>query len=211
MLRKSLIPLALTCLALVAAPALAEQEIIYFNNGTTMRIESHAIEEDTVTVNLGEDSIMSFPLDQIEKIESADGTIATPRQDVNRMLPRSGGATIQGTRPSRLRRGGWEGANNETDTGDIAVDKHGVSVVRPFPVGSPSNKRQFGVAGRRELRNQSPSRNSGNGSVVGTSRLGSRYVLPPKMKGGRERQPVGLAAGISPKTKPKTDNGDEKQ
>jgi hypothetical protein len=203
MLRKSLIPLALAAVALCAAPALAqEQEVIYFTNGTTMTVESHTIEDGMVQVNLGGQSYMAFPMHQIDKIETAQGEVAIPREGANRMVPSPSNAGVQrGVQPGHVRRGHWTGVEAQSSE-DVDVDDKGVAVFRPFGTDAAANKRQFGVAGRRELRNTSPSRNPDDG-FVGTSRVGARYVLPPKMQGGRTRQPTGLAKGSSVKTNKK--------
>ncbi len=204
MLRKSLIPLALGLMALVAAPALAEgREVVYFTNGTTMTVDSHSIEEDQILVDLGGGSYMAFPSYQIDKIETATGEIAIARDGVaNRMVPNR--STNQSGRvPSRKIRGSWEGVNHGLTNEAVTVDKRGVTVYRPF-VNGPANKAQFGVSGRRELRNMPPARSSQNGELIGTSRFGTRNVMPPKGKGALKRTLVGFAQG--PKHSKKDDD-----
>jgi len=208
--RKSLILFGLAFLALVAAPAGAqEQEVIYFTNGTTMTIESHSIEDGMVQVGLGGQSFLAFPVEKVERIETAAGEVAIPREESNRMVPSPQQVGIvRGEVPGYKRRGQWEGPIGGRSSENVDVDAKGVAVFRPFPADAPAHKRQFGVAGRRELRNMRPANNSTDG-VIGTAPLGTRYVLPSNAPGtgGQRRQPVGLQMGSTSKSKKSKDNG----
>jgi len=209
MSRKSLILFGLVFVALVAAPAGAqEQEVIYFTNGTTMTVESHSIEDGMVQVGLGGQSFLAFPLEKVERIETATGEVAIPRETSNRMVPSPQHAGIvRGEVPGYKRRGQWEGPVNAGSAQSVDVDEKGMTVFRPFPVDAPAHKRQFGVTGRRELRNMNPSRSSSDG-VIGTAPLGTRYVLPSKTPGtgNQKRQPVALQMGSSSKSKRSNNN-----
>ncbi len=56
--------------ALVVSPALAD-EVVYFTNGTYLLVTSHTIEKEMISVDLGGSSKMAFPLQMVDKIESA--------------------------------------------------------------------------------------------------------------------------------------------
>jgi hypothetical protein len=197
MTRKSLILIAVGLVATVL-PALAEQaEVVYFTNGTTMAVDSHAVEEDQIVVSLDGQSYMAFPLNQIEKIETAHGSIAIKQDGVaNRIIPSQG----QGTPNRRMDRGAWEApikVNPNEAGSSVDVDNKGMAVFRPYPNGAP-NKARFGVTGRRELRNQVPSRRRADGPI-GTTQIGARYVMPPRQKGAPKQQPIGLSEGTAQK------------
>ena len=59
---------------LIAAPAMAD-EIIYFTNGTTLPITSHTVEKDMISVELGANSKMGFPVSMVDKIESSGQSV----------------------------------------------------------------------------------------------------------------------------------------
>ena len=207
MSRKLLIPLVLAG-ALAAAPTLAE-EIVHFTNGTTMVIESHSIEEGTVQVNLGGEGFLAFPLEQIEKIETATGEAPLPRPGANRMVnrPRATAGVVRGTQPSRLRRGQWQTPTKEAGRDPVAVDRSGVAVYRPYGKDAPANKRGIGLTGRRELRNRPPSNTSTANEMAGTTRVGARHVLPPGGGGDpKKAEPVGATMSGSRSSKSKKKN-----
>jgi hypothetical protein len=187
--RKLLTTIGLTFLAAAAGPTLA-QEVVYFTNGTTLAVEAHEFEEGRVRVKLGGQSEMAFPLDQVERIETVQGAVALPGSNPNRIVA----GAVRGEVPPHLRRGSWEGPVPGGPADDrVGVDSKGVAVYRPFGADAAPNKRQFAVTGSRHLMN-APQARSASGGVVGTSRVGGNYVLPPKMPGGRTKMPVGLSA-----------------
>lgn len=179
--------------ALVAAPALAE-EIVHFTNGTTMAIESHSIEDGNVRVNLGGQGFLAFPLEQIEKIETAQGDAPLPRPNANQIVnrPKATAGVISGSRPSRVRRGQYQTPTAEPDRDPTSVDRNGLAVYRPFGKNAPPNKQGIGLTGRRELRSRQPARSSTATDMTGTTRVGARHVLPPKQTGGAKVEPVGV-------------------
>jgi hypothetical protein len=54
----------------IATPAVAD-EIVYFTNGTFLPVTSHRVEKEMISVELGGNSRMGFPLYMVDKIESA--------------------------------------------------------------------------------------------------------------------------------------------
>lgn len=203
MSRKLLIPLVLAG-ALVAAPTLAE-EIVHFTNGTTMAIESHSIEDGAVRVHLGGEGYLAFPLEQIEKIETAEGEVPLPQPGANQMVnrPRTTAGIVHGTQPSRLRRGQWQSRTEEDERDPVSVDKNGIAVYRPFGPNAAPNKRGIGLTGRRELQNRQPARKTTATQKAGTTRVGARYVLPNNQTGDTKVQPVGVTMSGSRKSKSK--------
>jgi hypothetical protein len=67
--RRSL-PALLALSALILTPVMAD-EIVYFTNGTSLPISSHKVEKEMISVDLGADSRMGFPLYMVDKIESS--------------------------------------------------------------------------------------------------------------------------------------------
>jgi hypothetical protein len=202
MSRKLLIPLILAG-ALVAVPTLAE-EIVYFTNGTSMAIESHEIDGTNVRVNLGGQGFLAFPLEQIDKIETAEGEVPLPRPSANQIVnrPRATAGVVRGTEPSRLRRGQWRTPTREPDRDPTSVDRNGMAVYRPFGKDAPPNKQGIGLTGRRELRSRAPARGATATDMTGTTRVGERYVLPPKGTDSGKIEPVGvILSGRSSKKK----------
>jgi hypothetical protein len=206
MSRKSLIPLVLF-VALVAAPALAE-EIIHFTNGTTMAVERYIIEEDTVRVSLGGQAVMEFPLEQIEKIETARGELRLDSLGAsNQMIaaPRTQASAVTGTAPSR-RRGDSSIRPPDTVVDDNFMDvgRGGVPVYRPFGKDAAANKRGIAVTGRRELRGMTTTRVRGTGGTGATG--GGRQQLQSSAETAAfPKEPVGLEAkprSSPPKKKP---------
>ena len=57
--------------AVLLATAASADEVIYFTNGTSLPIRSHRIEKDMISVDLGTDARMGFPVYMVDKIESA--------------------------------------------------------------------------------------------------------------------------------------------
>ena len=193
MRRKSLVPLllALVMLVMVAGPALAG-EVIYFSNGTSLPVEAYSIEDGTISVLLGGQSYFAFPLDQVDRIETASGDVdlSTERQ-ANRMVPSPTTAIQTGITPARYRGGKW-GTDVPAGRGQrknvVHTDKNGLAVYRPFGANAPKNKRNFSMTGRRGLASA-----QGGGPAGTSGRAGARYVLPAGVSSGQpRRQPVGI-------------------
>jgi hypothetical protein len=70
---RSLTWLLALCVA-IATPAFAD-EIVYFTNGTFLPITSHRVEKEMVSVELGGNSRMGFPLYMVDKIESSGRSV----------------------------------------------------------------------------------------------------------------------------------------
>lgn len=190
MQHKQLLPLLLV-LAVASAPALAE-EIVYFTNGTSMPVESHSVEDGTIRLDLGDQAYVAFPVGQIDRIETADGKVRTSDSiRANRIV----GSGPAGSVPSRQRRA-WQGSSvgNRQSTGDSAggADHNGIAVYRPYANSAAANKRQFStVAGG----NRAAASSKSDSGVIGTTRVGSRFVLPTP-ESEANRTPVGVSLSV---------------
>ena len=60
--------------ALVVTPAVAD-EVVYFTNGTYLLVTTHQVEKEMISVDLGGNSKMAFPLQMVDKIESAGRSV----------------------------------------------------------------------------------------------------------------------------------------
>jgi hypothetical protein len=201
-----MIPLVLAG-ALVAAPTLAE-EIVHFTNGTTMAVESHSIEDGNVRVNLGGQGFLAFPLEQIEKIETAEGEAPLPRPSANQIVdrPKATAGIVRGTQPSRHRRGQWQTPTREADRDPVSVDRGGMAVYRPYGKDAPANKRGIGLTGRRELQNRPPARGASASENAGATRVGARHILPGNKGGDTKVEPVGVTYSGSRSSKKEKKN-----
>jgi len=187
---RSLLVSLILVIALVAAPALAG-EIVHFNNGTTMVIEEHSLQDETVRVNLGGQAFMEFPLEQIDRIETTSGQVSLSRSGANRIVPSGNAAAVGGySRPDR--RWGQSVDNQQVGDPNVGVSDNGLAVYKPFGANAADNKRNFGLTGRREAMN-APS-NTGS-AMRGTQRVGSKVVLPGNQSGApRKQMLIGLEA-----------------
>jgi hypothetical protein len=199
MTRSLLISLVLA-IALVAAPALAG-EIVHFSNGTTMVIEEHSLQDETVRVNLGGQAFMEFPLEQIDRIETTSGRVSLSRSGANRIVPSGNAAAASGySRPDR--RWGQPVDNQQVGDPNVGVSDNGLAVYKPFGANAADNKRGFGLTGRREAMNAP---NNTGSAMRGTQRVGNKIVLPGNQSGApRKQMLIGLEESptkITPKKK----------
>ena len=191
MRRKSLIILVFA-VAVVTGPALA-QEIIYFTNGTSMPVRSHEIEDNIIYVVLDGSASLAFPMDQVDRIETAEGQLfqhhESPTNQMVRPLTRAG--QVSGSLPSRMRRGQWEGTKNRRS--GVDTDALGVAVTRPAGTAWGANRRRLKNSGDRSILGQAPAADSSEG-VIGTTRYGNKFLMPSQDVRKRHT-PIGLTAG----------------
>jgi hypothetical protein len=175
------IPLLLLLLCLTG-PALAE-EVIYFTNGTSMAIRSHALQGEMIHVDLGSDSFMAFPLRMVEKIEQAGKAIALRpsfsggTNVITSRVPDPGGSyPVKGSYP------GHRGKNAEDLPRIISADEMekrggniGLEVHRPMQGHEAENRRALGVTRRGNAVGLSGG--GANGEVLGTRKLGTRNII----------------------------------
>lgn len=95
MMRRSVLVLTVALVLLGAATSVTAEEIIYFANGTSMPVQSHRVEKDMISVELGAGSRMAFPVSMVDKIEAAgrDVYLNPTYHPANQALPGSGGGS----------------------------------------------------------------------------------------------------------------------
>jgi hypothetical protein len=151
-MRKSLIWLSLVVLA-ASTPALAD-EIVYFTNGTSMVIETHAVDDTTqiLRVQLAGAGMMEFPFEQVSKIEDAQGVVSIPGQSTNVVVRGRNTHRIEASRPARHRRESWELTLASKGLSDDVTVANGLLVTRPYGNDAAPNKRKLLVTGSRGAR-----------------------------------------------------------
>lgn len=129
--------------AVFAAPIALADEVVYFTNGTFMRVLTHTVDGEMIRVTLEASASMAFPAHMVEKIESAGMRLyplsATPQANqafpgpprvaaIDAPYPVTGEAQVpkrhrnetppvaKEADPSTIYRGGW--ANKEPSSGD---------------------------------------------------------------------------------------------
>ncbi len=68
------LPWFLSVGAILVTPAVAD-EVVYFTNGTYLLVTTHQVEKEMISVDLGGNSKMAFPLQMVDKIESAGRSV----------------------------------------------------------------------------------------------------------------------------------------
>ena len=63
--------------ALGAVSSARADEVVHFTNGTSMPILGHKVEKDMISVDLGSNASMSFPLSMVESVENAGRNVLT--------------------------------------------------------------------------------------------------------------------------------------
>jgi hypothetical protein len=181
MVRKRLIPILFAVLA-AAGPALAD-EVVHFTNGTVMPILLHEVDGDMIIVVLEGRAEMAFPLEQIERIEDAEGQVVRPGSMPKNRVVSSGATPVQGLKPTVYRREKWDVGGDENL--DVQRTPGGVATL-PLMAGSSVR-----VTGRQELAGRPAARTADDGNVIGAVPYGIGYRVPFRgTKSGR--MPVGL-------------------
>jgi hypothetical protein len=93
----------LACLAL--GPAILADDVVHFQNGTFMKVQSYTLEGDTIKVTLGPGASMSFPKNLVESIERAGRTVYPQAGSAPANVVVSGSAGGQVTSSQYLQRG----------------------------------------------------------------------------------------------------------
>lgn len=173
----------------LAAAAVRADEIVYFTNGTYMRIQTHEVQGDMVRVRLDGSASLAFPSRQVEKIEGAYGVVygGTRSQiHANQALPSSMVTSAEtaypvGVNPALASRGRADAPPPPTDR---YVPPAGNTVSNVYLDGSIMGSRREGPAGAKQL---------GGHSVIDPGKTpGQRSTFRPspfQMKPGLERNP----------------------
>ena len=171
--------------AIVLVGPAAAEEIIYFTNGSEMVVVSHTVEDGMIKVDLGNDSEMAFPLEQVDRIEAADtGMVIDTDSISNRIVSPANTRPVQGSVPSRY---ADRKRTSAPRTNDVDVDENGVAVWRPFANSKHPGKRKIGAAGNSRVFMP-------NGD--GERRVGTRTVITP---GGNSTSRRPTPVGLTPK------------
>jgi len=200
---------------LIVTPAVAD-EIVYFSNGTSLPISSHRVEKDMISVELGADSRMGFPLYMVDKIESSGQSVYLNPvyHPANQAVAGAAGAqspgaaattiTGAGSVPSRFRSpaGGNEG---RAPQGNLAVGDQATGTARfPTKVGNRAFLRDSlqrnGLPMPLALPNQTVGNKPGGGPVRFDVQRGgvqqqqqqqqdSQDPPPPPADGGNQTDP----------------------
>ena len=175
----------LLLLAVAALPAVAE-EIVYFNNGTSMPVQAYSIEDGTIRLDLGDQAYVAFPVEQIDRIETTEGVVRnTNSVRANKIV--GGGPT--GSTPAHYRQVHSRNAPKRQRTENVVERRNGIAVNRPFANHPAPNRRQFTtVAGGRG----SSTSGANQGGVIGTTPFGPGFTLERRAEGSRKSQLVGI-------------------
>jgi hypothetical protein len=179
MYRRKLLLLALL-LGLLAGPVLAE-EVIYFTNGTSMPIRTHTVEGDMITVDLGANATMAFPMHMVERVEQAGSEVWSPTAPAGR------NKMVQGKEPSHVTRGTWASPAAEQrrpENDQVTVNNKGMAGFHPLPEDSHPKKREARATGSTAVLGVDPARTPQEG-MLGTRRMGTRSVFPTPASSSR--------------------------
>jgi len=95
-MRRATFVISALALALALGTAARADEIIRFKNGTYLTIKSHVVAEGMVTVVLGSDARMSFPVSLVEAIERGGVSLFRPVIAPNVVGGKHGGSSTPG-------------------------------------------------------------------------------------------------------------------
>jgi hypothetical protein len=193
---KRLVLALLAAVTVAGLPVLAD-EIVHFKNGTAMPIVSHEVDGDMIRVVLDGGSTMGFPLEQVDRVEDAQGKVVSSGDSFNQAVPRvpdpTSGGRQTASAPSRYKRGEWEGQDVAQQRGRPGVerDPRGLAAQRPFGDTEHSGKRKMMTNGNRSIFSQPPVTSRKDG-IVGTSPRGNTNAFP-SAGGSRRPQATGIA------------------
>lgn len=203
---------------LLAASAWAD-EVIYFTNGTSLPIRSHRIESDMISVDLGADARMAFPVYMVDKIESAGRNVFLnptyhPANQAVGAAAGSGEAAAEdvalpapdltvsgaGSVPSRFRspkqRPDAAGESQYTDIGARTSDRGNIASGRFRAMGNRASRMSGPEdAEKRGLTVQAPSKGR-----TGLARFSSRTAPAAARPSGTETAETPAPEGTVPET-----------
>lgn len=184
----------------LGAPALAEQ-IVYFTNGTTMPIRQHRVEDGMIFVDMGEDNVIGFPFEMVERIDEAgrDVLLRSSTARANKIfgdeVPTETTPYPVGGREMVRSRMGWRGDGVRQPEGQSApaaqveTDANGMATYRPMAWSSGA-QRNLRFTGHSAVTG-GPVATSREEGIVGTSKLGVRHVLGGvNQPGSRASRPI---------------------
>jgi hypothetical protein len=177
---------SLLCASLVLAASVAlaaDDEVIYFTNGTSMTAVSHRIEDGMIHVELSPNAIVAFPAEMVERIVrggqqidpwSSTGTVRPRKDGPMKAASRADGASYASRPAAAL----IEDPNRETGDPNAAPEfgvlDSGVPFMRPMAGSSNPRKRELKALGHQSLLRQRTQ--GGNAAVDG--RGAPRIIAP---------------------------------
>lgn len=187
--------LILSALLAVAATQVSAEEVVYFNNGTSMPIRSHTIENGMVHVDLGDNGFMAFPEYMVERI---DGSTVKLKPSTRGPFESDGGmmAVVGSGNVGARRDKAPERVNNVPEKNENVVvdEKTGMAMYKPFRNHVAPNRRGLGATGHAAVTGGPPARTRDQG-LIGTRRVGDRFVigdLDPRQRNRQTQQLIGI-------------------
>jgi hypothetical protein len=183
-------------IAVAAGGGAVAEEVVYFNNGTSMPIRSHSVEAGMVHVDLGENGFMAFPEYMVERIDG--GTSIQLKPSTRGPLESDGGTlTVVGGGPlgSANDRAPQRVSNPVQASNDVVTDeKTGLAMYKPLKDHPAANRHQIGAAGHQAVLG-GPVAQTREQGLIGTRRVGDRYVIgdiDPRQRNRRTSQLIGI-------------------
>ena len=173
MRKKSLILLGMVVAVGVTVPSFAD-EVVHFTNGSTMAVRSHEVEEGTITVEIGKDSYMSFPMSLVERIEKSGRAVFNADGTSNRMVDTPRNVSMTGIRPPRHRDGVQRRQESDGDADvdpnpDLVTTSGGLTAYRPEAKSGHKAKSEVRFTGNMAvLGGQEQNPRTGHGTVPKT-------------------------------------------
>jgi hypothetical protein len=186
-MRRLLLVFPLLAAFAVVGGAFAE-EVVYFNNGTSMPIRSHRVEAGMIHVDLGDNGFMAFPEYMVDRIDGGSSiqlkpSTKAPLQSEGGMMAVVGGGPLGGESraPQRVNNG------VQTNPDVVRDEKTGLSMYKPMKDHAAANRRNIGAAGHQAVFGAPVARTRQEG-LIGTRRVGDRFVIGNVDRRQRNRQ-----------------------
>lgn len=180
-------------------------EIVVFTNGTTMPIRQHSIDKGMISVDLGQNARIAFPLDMVERIEAAgrDVFVNPSYRPSNQLVPGAGGGgassaygqrepasyPVQGSSPARF---ASQSARRRAMAGEDPQDRllygdSGAPAAMERQVGSSVNT---GLRGIRLMGDRSSRAASDEGGILGGPVTDKTIMMPKSSRRGPMGTPL---------------------
>jgi len=188
--------------ALAFATSASAEEVVYFSNGTYMKVVSHEVRGDMVKVQLDGSGSIAFPARMIDKIESGSGVVfGGPTSGIfaNQAAPRMAGAAL-GPPPGQTVVGVRSAEARQEDPDTIAAAKRAAEYrsTAMMPMSGRRAEMQYDDGTIAATRGAGPS---------GSQRLGNHFVVNPSSQNRGVFKPVRLQmkTGTAPVDAPQPD------
>ena len=164
-------------------PAMAEQ-IVYFTNGTSLPIRTHRVEDGMIYLDMGQDNIVGFPFELVERIDQAGrDVLVRPSSSANKIfgdeVPTADTSYPAGGREMTHTKAGWRGDGirqaGESPSPVVETDEKGMATYRPMGW-SNGAQRRIRLTGHAAVTG-GPVATTREEGIIGTSKLGQRHVI----------------------------------